>query len=197
MPRGLIVSILAGVGLAVSTSAAAQSTGRVGLVMGYPTSVGVSWQVADGVALRPDVTLNWTTTETTSTATLGGSSTVTTRSEGWTTGLGLSALFYLGASNNDLRFYIVPRAAYLWSSTDIENTPDLPQLGPYESDGTGLQASGAFGAQYSVNQRFRLFGELGVGYTTQETETGYTLSRSAQETSTFGLRSGVGVVVVF
>ena len=197
MPRGLLVSIVAGMCLAGPISASAQPARRVGLVMGYPASVGVLWQVADGVAIRPDVTLNWTTAETTSSAIAVGAPTVMTRSEGWTTALGLSGLFYLGSSQDALRFYIVPRAAYVWSSTEVENSPPLPQLGPYASDGHGFQVSGSFGAQYAVHERFRLFGELGLGYTTQESDTGYTLSRTTLETSTFGLRSGVGVVVFF
>lgn len=179
-------------------AAEAQQDRRVGVVIEYPASFGVLWQVTDRIALRPDVTLSWTTTETTSTLNvIGGPTTTTTTSEMSTTALGLSGLFYLGPSAEDLRFYIVPRLAYIWTSTETESSPPLPQLGAYGSDGTGFQVSGAFGAQYAVHERFRIFGELGVGYTRQKSETGYTLSQATLEQRGVGLRSGVGVVVMF
>jgi hypothetical protein len=112
--------------LAGSTPVWAQSPRRVGLVMGYPAALGVLWQVTDSVAVRPDVTLNRSTTETTSTTTvIGGTQTATTTSDGWTTSVGLSGLLYLGPSQDDLRFYLVPRAAYVWSSTNVESSPML------------------------------------------------------------------------
>ena len=37
---------------------AAQDAGKVGLTMGYPSSVGVIWNVAGRVALRPEITLS-------------------------------------------------------------------------------------------------------------------------------------------
>lgn len=193
----LLMMIVAGL-LGAAGTAEAQPGRRVGLVIGYPASLGVHWQIGDRVAVRPDVTLNWTQSETTSTLTSPGqASTVTTTSSVWTTALGLSGLFYLAPSGDDLRFYVIPRAAYIWSRTEVDNSPQLPQLGPYESEGSGFQASGAFGAQYAAHERFRLFGELGLGYTAQRSDTGYTLSRSRLEQRGFGLRSGVGVVVMF
>jgi hypothetical protein len=198
MRRGWMVSLMAVTWLAGSAPVWAQSPRRVGLVMGYPAALGVLWQVTDSVAVRPDVTLNRSTTETTSTtAVIGGTQTATTTSDAWTTSVGLSGLFYFGPAQDDLRFYLVPRAAYVWSSTNIESSPSLPQLGPYESDSEGFLVSGSLGAQYAVHERFRLFGELGLSYTTQESDTGYTLSRSRLETSSFGLRSGIGVMVYF
>lgn len=187
-----IVCVVGAVG-----AAEAQQDRRVGVVIEYPASFGMLWHVTDRVALRPDVTLSWTTTETTSTLNvIGGPTTTTTTSDTSTRALGLSGLFYLGPPQ-DLRFYVVPRVAYIWTSSESETSPPLLQLGPYESDGTGVQASGAFGAQYAVHERFRVFGELGVGYTRQESETGYAVSRTTLEQRGFGLRSGVGVVVMF
>ena len=178
-------------------AADAQQPRRLGLVIGYPTSVGVLWHIADRVALRPEVALDWTKMETTSTPTASGIPAVTSTSSGWTTALGVSALFYLGPPDQDLRFYLVPRAAYLWSSRENTSSSSLPLLGPFESDLTGFDVSGAFGAQYSLHERFRLFGELGLEYASQESDSGYTLSRTKLETRALGLRSGVGVVLMF
>lgn len=197
MRRTAQLMMMMGILIGAVEAAQAQQDRPVGVVIGYPASVGVLWPVGDRVALRPEVSLDWTTTETTSTLNSPGATEVSTTTRGWTTAIGLSALFYLGPSTDELRFYVVPRAAYLWMNTDVENSPDLPQLGPYESDGSGFQASGAFGAEYAVGDRFRIFGELGLGYTTQESDTGYTLSRITMQTSSVGLRSGVGVVVSF
>lgn len=178
--------------------ALAQSTRTVGLVMGYPASVGVLWHVADGLALRPDISLSRLATETTSTSIdfLGAPQTATTVSEGWTTSLGLSGLFYLGAPG-DLRFYLTPRVAYAWSRSDYESSPGFAQLGPYESESEGWLAAGSFGAQYAPHERFRLFGEVGLSYSRQDGTTGYSNSRSRNVTTSVGLRSGVGVVVYF
>ena len=36
-------------------SANAQDNPRVGLTMGYPTSIGVLWHVTDRIAIRPEI----------------------------------------------------------------------------------------------------------------------------------------------
>jgi hypothetical protein len=189
----VVVMLLAGVG-----SAAAQQDYRVGLVIGYPASVGVLWHVSDGVALRPDVAINRQSNESTSTVSIGSSppQTSTSTTSGWNTSLGLSALFYLGPPA-DLRFYLTPRVAYQWSRSETETSPALPQLVDYESESDGFLLAGSFGAQYAPHDRFRLFGEVGLSYSEQEGETGFTLARQSLKTSSFGLRSGVGVVVFF
>jgi hypothetical protein len=106
-------------------------------------------------------------------------------------------LFYLGPPD-PLRFYLTPRVAYLWSRSQTESEPaSLTQLGAYESQTDGFLVAGSFGAQYAPHERFRLFGELGVSYTRQDGFSGYAISRSDMVTTSVGLRSGVGVVVMF
>jgi hypothetical protein len=198
MHRGLRVVIM-GVALTMGASSAeAQQPRKVGFVIGYPTSVGVLWHVSDGIALRPDFAINRQSTETTST--VGGMFTPpqesTSTTTGWNGSAGLSALFFLG-SPGDLRFYLTPRVAYGWSRSETESSPRLPQLGEIESESDGFLVAGSFGAQYQVHERFRLFGELGLSYSDQEGETGFELARQSLRTTSFGLRSGVGVVVFF
>ena len=178
----------------------AQSERRAGLVVAYPTSIGVLWHVTDGIALRPDLAVNWQSTETTSTITgvigpLPQTSTSTTT--GWNSSVGLSALFYVG-SPGDLRFYLTPRVAYGWSRTETENTPPSQlQLTSYESKTDGVLVAGSFGAQYKFHDRFEVFGEVGVSYSDQDGETAFTVSRQTLSTTNVGLRSGVGVTVYF
>jgi hypothetical protein len=184
--------------LAGASSASAQQDHRVGLVIGYPASVGVLWQVSEGIALRPDIAINRQSTESTSTISTGFTppQTSTSTTTGWSTSVGLSALFYLGP-HADLRFYLTPRLAYQWTRTETESSPELPQLSDYESESDGFLAAGSFGAQYAPHDRFRLFGEVGLSYSEQDGETGFTVARQSLSTSSFGLRSGVGVVVFF
>ena len=182
--------------VAGASPALAQSDRKVGLVMGYPASVGVLWHVSDRIGLRPDFAITRQSAETTSTVSglFGMTETSTTTSEGWTTSLGLSGLFYLGAPA-DLRFYLTPRVAWAWSRSDYEASQGLVQLGPVDSESDGFLVAGSFGAQYAPHERFRLFGEVGLSYSRQEGTTGYSASRADTATSSLGLRSGVGVVV--
>lgn len=196
-PRVVIPFVMALL-VAGVTPALAQSTRKVGLVMGYPASVGVLWDVSERIGLRPDFSITRQSAETTSTVSgiIGMTETSTTTSEGWTTSLGLSGLFYLGAPA-DLRFYLTPRVAWAWSRSDYEASQGLVQLGPIDSESDGFLVAGSFGAQYAPHERFRLFGELGLSYSQQEGTTGYSVSRADTSTTSVGLRSGVGVVVYF
>ena len=197
MGREFITSGIAIMVLAGASTAWAQQDRSVGLVIGYPTSAGVLWHISDRIALRPDVAINRQSIETTSTVSgLGPSITSTSTTTGWNTSVGMSALFYLGP-RTDLRFYLTPRVAYQWASTETETAPPLPQLSSYESESDGFLAAGSFGAQYQVHERFGVFGEIGLSFSEQEGETGFTLARQSLSTSSFGLRSGVGVVVYF
>jgi len=198
MRREFIAASVVVILMASVSSASAQQDYRVGLVMGYPASVGVLWHVSDGIALRPDIAINRQSTESTSTVSTGFTppQTSTSTTTGWSTSVGLSALFYLGPLA-DLRFYLTPRLAYQWTRSKTETSPELPQLVDIESESDGFLAAGSFGAQYAPHDRFRLFGEVGLSYSEQEGETGFTVARQSLSTSSFGLRSGVGIVVYF
>ena len=154
MRRKFIASSVAVMLLAGGSSASAQQDYRVGLVIGYPASVGVLWHVSEGVALRPDVAINRQSSESTSTVSTGYSppQTSTSTTSGWNTSVGLSALFYLGPPA-DLRFYLTPRVAYQWSRTETETSPALPQLVDFESESDGFLAAGSFGAQYAPHEQ--------------------------------------------
>lgn len=180
-----------------TVAAFAQEPRKTALVMGYPASAGVLWHVTDGIALRPDFATSRQSTETTASITVSGapqSSTSTTT--GWSSSVGLSALFYLGPPA-DLRFYLTPRVAYAWSRTETESSPPLAQLSSYRSESDGFLAAGSFGAHYRPHDRFGIFGELGVNYSNQEGDTDFSLTRQSLTTTSVGLRSGVGVTIYF
>jgi hypothetical protein len=97
MRREFIAASVAFMLLAGASSASAQQDHRVGLVIGYPASVGVLWHVSEGVALRPDIAINRQSTESTSMVSTGFAppQTSTSTTTGWSTSVGLSALFYI------------------------------------------------------------------------------------------------------
>jgi hypothetical protein len=167
------------VALGIPAAAGAQDTPKAGIVIAYPTAVGILWHVTDKIAIRPEFNIQGSSTETTAAQ-------FSTDSSGWAAGFGLSALFYM-RTEDSLRTYIVPRFSYLHSSNSSKGPTGVSvDVG---SDSYG--GSGAFGAQYTLGKRFALFGELGVGF---DHHTSDTFNGTKSKGSTWGLQSGVGVV---
>lgn len=194
------VRVLLGVVMLVvaARSAGAQQAGDVGVTMGYPGALGVVWHVADGIAVRPDIALSRSTSESTTSATgpFGGSGlSSTSTSDGWGTTVGLSVLLNVRTIER-LRLYLAPRIAYAHSTADNE-TGLSGALTGFTAKTTGVLASGSFGSQYTVHDRFAVFGELGLQYTTQTTTSDFPGSRTEADGTTFGLRSAVGVTFYF
>ena len=182
-------------------------------MIAYPTSVGVQWQVADRLAIRFDGTYRHSTVESSSTPTpLPALPNVIripipvfeVRSSTRNTGaeLGVSVLFDLHRSD-ELRLYLAPRIGVLISSNEIETTitgltpADLAAVTfPANRETTSSSPSGgvALGASHDISPRLRIFAEAGVTYT-RGTLDGFALNDIKQ--SSFGLRSGVGAVVLF
>jgi len=201
---------------AVPRPLAAQDEPRFGIVMGFPAQVGVLWNVASRLAVRPEI--NWSKSATESTTTsapivvngtviVPGSST-TTRSDNWQIGVGVSALVYL-SKGDALRTYVSPRFVYSRTSDtydlglpDVGLPPTLVPRGPVTTVITSYAASGSFGAQYALAKRFGLFGELGLNYShTGNRNSTPPLTPLSFDTNasnwTIGLRSGVGGIVFF
>jgi hypothetical protein len=125
--------------------------------MGFPASVAVTWHVTSRVAVRPEVSFDSGSNEVeVDLPIIGGNETST---DVFTTRVGASALFFLGASDR-LRTYLSPGVLYVRTSTDT----DAPV--PIALDRTldGFQVSGSFGAQYAVGDRFTVFSEVGLAY---------------------------------
>lgn len=167
--------------LAVPGIASAQDK-KVGLTMGYPSSIAVVWHLSDKVALRPELSLAGGSVET---STSGFSFDTDTNA----IGTGISALFYLNTADK-LRPYVSPRFTYTHSTTEQDLSSITNSSTKGTSNSTGGQ--GSFGVQYYVSDRFAAFGELGVGFAHSESTTGLTPTKGTGWT--WGTRSAVGIV---
>ena len=207
MGRRLLAAMVMVLGSGVASTAFAQDPGKVGLTMGYPPGVGLVIHLSDAVAIRPEVT--FTTSSIESEIDTGVQVAETLSTDTWTVGVGIGALFYLGSRDN-LRTYISPRFQYSWLSSDIDSPNAIGRLDT-ESSGDAFSVGASFGAQYSLNSRFSVFGELGASYSdseiTQTTDTSLVtippfppIQRTTSLTtrsSGFGIRTGAGVVLYF
>jgi hypothetical protein len=166
-----------------AATASAQERGHSGITMGFPMSVGFITHVSDRVALRPELHVSFSTSTT-------DSPFETSESRNSIVGAGFSALIYIGDPDK-LRLYVSPRYIYLHQKLTIDS--------PFgTSTGTSLNSHtlvGSFGAQYSLHERFTVFGEVGVGAAFDRREAGLTPVRG--KSTAVNLRSGVGVALYF
>jgi hypothetical protein len=175
--KRIIVSVAFTIVCAVAaTPAFAQAPSKVGLTLGYPSSVGLLIPVSGSVTLRPELGFSRTSAE------FEGPFVVDDSRTSWTIAAGLSALFY-GKSWNDLRTYVSPRVAYNRASSGGDVAA------------TGWAATGSFGAHYVLSDRFSVFGEVGLGWSrsTSNSSNGTTSSRS----TTWSTRSALGAAIYF
>lgn len=169
---------------------ASQGAGKVGLVMGFPAAVGIQWHLSDKVAIRPELSFSTTSTKTTT-------SSFDSEGDSWNIGTNISALFYL-STDDKLRTYFSPRFTWSHGSNTSELSSALinPITGVTTSESTtsnnSYGAGGAFGAQYSLGDRFAVFGELGLNYA-QSTTTSTTTSTKTTGHG-FGTRTAVGII---
>lgn len=163
-------------------SANAQERGRVGVTMGYPASIGILWHVSDRVALRPE--FSFSKTDSTSEGIVDATTDFSSL------GTGVSALFFSSITDN-LRTYVAPRFSYTRTHGEGDVT---------ESTTTSYSMAGMFGAHYLLGSRFAVFGELGFGYTRQDSTAITTIVSEIRTTSHgngVGTRTGIGVVLYF
>jgi|WetSurMetagenome_2_1015567.scaffolds.fasta_scaffold12043_2 hypothetical protein len=174
--------------------ATAQDAPRLGVVAGYPASIGILWRTSDRVAIRPEVSFNTQWSDSTS----GTGTTGTVSSSGTTTSVGASLLLYV-IEHDGLRPYFSPRVAYARTST----TTDAASLSGSGSHATGntYSLAASVGAEYGLGRRFGVFGELGLVYNHQSSNLTYSGASaggtSSGTASNFGTRTAVGVVVWF
>jgi hypothetical protein len=193
----------------MAPAAFAQDERRVGLVMGFPASVGVTWQASDRIALRADGTYNW------SDATIDGVDdsspspipafeiSISQETSTQSGSIGVSLLFDLHRQEQ-FRIYLAPRVG--WGVVHSESTVTidvspiqiLPGVPPRdtttsESETTWSPTFGAsIGASTRVGERFGVFGEAGLSYNQTTTEEILRATRRS-----FGIRGGVGAILFF
>jgi len=199
----------------ISTIASAQDTPKVGVTISAPSAIGIVWQIADRIAVRPEITLSRNSAESSQNDPVG--SALVTSDDSYAVGAGIGALFYVGRWDA-LRTYLLPRFSYTRSSTSAAiNNNSI--LGPTssESRSSSYQTSGSFGGQYTFGRHFGLFGELGLAYartnatasttftTTVTTLSGGVITQTSRvqttgsttRSNTVGTRSAVGVIIYF
>ena len=178
-----LVGVVALLVAMLPSQASAQEKGKIGVTMGYPSGIGLLWHVTENIAIRPELTLSWSSSE----SDFGDS-------DGFGIGTGISALFYLKRSDN-LATYFTPRYSFVHSSTERRFEPALPVIDPEtESTSSSHSFSGSFGAQYFLGSRFSIFGEVGLNYVHTSADSDF---GSDPTSSAFGTRSQVGVVLYF
>jgi hypothetical protein len=175
-----LVAVVVAVLFGSSTPAFAQEKGKVGLTMGYPSSFGIIFHVTDKIAIRPE--FNFAQSSSDLETIIGDTSSST-----WTIGTGVSALFYLRAWD-DTQLYVSPRWTYSHNSTSN-------QIGT-EASSNAWGLAGLVGAQHKLGTRFALFGEVGFGYSRSTLGAG-SLTVGEATASTYGTRTGVGVILYF
>ena len=173
--RAILVALLL-----VPSVAPAQEPGDVGVFMGY-TSLGLIWQVSEKVAIRPEISFSSSSGELDSALGLSSSS------DAWSVEFGVSALLYLNNADR-LRTYVAPQFTYTHSDASSSGL-----LG--ESAGNAYALGGLFGAQFSLNDRFSVFGELGVSYAHATSDMDFSGTKSTRDS--WGTRTGVGVILFF
>jgi opacity protein-like surface antigen len=192
-------------------TASAQDEPKAGLTVAFPGAVGVLWQVSGRFAIRPDVSFSWSSTESSSPGVIGGggilpSISLESVTEGQNVSVGVSALFTV-RRRDALRIYVAPRVGYTRSTTTITTTARDPLPAGFprglfppmsrESTNSGYSIAGVLGAQYALSDRFALFGEAGVSYSTSETSADQSIISTEFHSRTVGTRSGVGVIIFF
>jgi len=196
------------VGLLAAGSARAQDVPRVGITMGYPAAVGVIWNAASRLALRPEVTLQGTSIDSSIGPFLASGTGSGSTDDEFQFGVGLSALIYVGRWDA-LRTYVSPRFSY--SHASASGTSGSTSI---DSTSKSYFTSGSFGAEYAFARHFGVFGEIGVGYMSTTTTLSSTTTivlviplppvpvpplttRSENHAKNWSTRSGVGVIFYF
>jgi hypothetical protein len=159
-----------------------QEAGRTGVTFAYPAAIGVLWHVTDKVAVRPELSFAFTSTEGTG-----------LESDSEALALGASALFYVKRWDT-VSAYVSPRFAWARNSTTSQSNFPGPNS-ETEITGNSFLYSGSLGAQAWIGQRFSAFGEVGLGYTRGTAKSSLTGFETTN--TTVATRAGVGVALYF
>jgi hypothetical protein len=162
-----------------------QEQGNTGITMGYPESFGVVVHVTDRFALRPEVTLSRASSEVEQALGDRGS-------RSWSVGVGLSGLFYV-AEWDRVRAYVSPRYTYTRLESSIDLAPTFSGTSTSKTDSHLFVWS--FGAQYWPHDHFSVFGEIGLGFSVQNSRS--SLTSATGEGHTLGTRTGAGIIFYF
>jgi hypothetical protein len=169
-----------------AATASAQERGQAGLVAGFPASFGFIWHASDKLAVRPDLTFSFSSSES-ETNIFGFTS---TEASGHSFTLGTTVLWYL-AKHDNVRTYVAPRFAYSHSSTEV----NLGSGAPSKVNGVTLAAH--FGAQYTPVRKFAVFGEIGYGFNRSKSKFSTPIATSENTSRGWAPRGAVGIIYYF
>jgi hypothetical protein len=162
-------------GLLIAAPASAQTDRKVGITLGYPARVGVLWHVTGRFSLRPEIGWSFGTTESEIDFTSGTGlppRTSTIEGDNWLATIGLSVPFTV-KSWDALRVTLVPSYRYTQqTSTSVSSFfvgGALPTISTRETITYEHSGGAAFGVQFTPHQRFAIFGETGLQYTSAGT----------------------------
>jgi hypothetical protein len=217
--RLVIITVIVWLGMALPAFAQQK---KIGLVVGYPATVGVLWNITDRVALRADGSVQWSSyvlgtplfTEEFPdqvfpglTASFLTSASISTETKSINTGIGLSAQITLSRADR-FATYLSPRMSLGITHSTTRTEYDLSgmvvplpgfRFEPQESSGTSTSPTASLlgGAMVSVHDRFTVFAEAGFGYSwSGSLAPGSDLDRDSRS-HTLYLRSGIGAVIYF
>lgn len=187
MRSAIVVAILAV--FLCPTSGAAEER-RLGLVAGWPGSIGAIWHVMPQVAVRADASLSSDSTETVG----SGPAAATTATEVSEREVGVAAIVFLRAPSSQLRPYVSARLGH--ERTSVDATIAVSSFSQH-SVTNAVAPSGALGAHYALSSRFAVFGEVGASYTARDGTSTVAASRTRSSGHTWSSHSGFGAVFYF
>lgn len=164
-------------GLSV-TPAAAQETGSVGLLMGSGSTVGLTIQVTDKVAIRPSV--GFVRSKSDSGGLADGERTTT----GWAPGVDVT---FKMKSWDATHLYLSPQ----WTYTRATASDD----GANETTTTGHDFAGMVGVLHNLGTRFAVYGEAGLGRSTSKAT--FLEGVVGGKMTSWSTRSAIGAILFF
>ena len=178
MMKYVMAGAAAALALTVAGVAPAEAQdNKTGVVMTSGSSVGLTFEVNDSVAIRPAVAFIRSTSDS------GGLADGERTSTGWAPEV--SVLFNL-KSWDATRLYVSPQ----WSYSRTTSSDD----GANESKSTGHSLAAMIGAQHNLGSRFAVFGEVGLGRATAKTRF---LNVVGGKTTSWSTRSTIGAILFF
>lgn len=172
--------------------------GKIGLNMRVDPSprVGMTFHFASKLALRPYIGFSQRETEADTEFRLRPEAplrTGTRKEESTDLSFGLSLLYFLH-QHRDFSIYTGPSFGYTNENTDV-------RLSWREEDAeisrNFYSLSFLLGTQYDLSDNFSLFGEIGFGYSTSDTESDNNLETSINSKRWGLINTGVGIIFYF
>jgi hypothetical protein len=163
-----------------------QEKGQTGIAMGYPTNIAFIWHASDSLAIRPELNLVRSSSDTETTI----FGITPTSNDTWNITVGASALWYM-AKTESVRTYFSPRLTYGRTSSDSSSNSGDPAIT------TNVGVSASFGAQYAPVKKFSVFGELGYGVTRGSGKFETPISTTKSTGWNWAPRTAVGVIFYF